>query len=115
MNSAGMRVTFNVVLPNFGYGSGRESIVKVATAAEELGYAGVGPADHVLVPHGEPERYERVFEAFTTLAYIAALTERIKLIPSIIVLPMRNPFLVAKVAATLDVLSGGRLILGLGV
>jgi alkanesulfonate monooxygenase SsuD/methylene tetrahydromethanopterin reductase-like flavin-dependent oxidoreductase (luciferase family) len=59
--------------------------------------------------------YGRVFEPLVALAYVASQTRRIKLGTSVIVLPMRNPFVVAKQVATLDALSGGRVILGLAV
>ncbi len=104
----------HVALPNFGVGSSKESLIEIAVTAEELGYGALGVADHLLIPRGNPSRYERVFEAFTTLAYVAAVTKRIRLMPSVVVLPMRNPIIVAKEAATLDVLSDGRLVLGLG-
>ena len=59
--------------------------------------------------------YDHIFESILTLGYIAGITERIKLGTSVIVLPMRNPILLAKQIATLDALSDGRVILGLGV
>ena len=90
-------------------------MAEIAEEAEALGFDGIATTDHILVPKGEPERYERVFEALTVLAYLAARTKRVKLLTSVIVLFMRNPFVVAKQAATIDQLSGGRLILGLGV
>jgi probable F420-dependent oxidoreductase len=105
-------ISIAVVLPSFGPDASPESIASVARTAEELDFYGLGVADHVLVPYGEPVRYERIFEVLTTLAYAAALTHRIRLISAILVLPMRNPFIVAKQAATIDVMSGGRLTLG---
>jgi probable F420-dependent oxidoreductase len=105
----------HLAIPNFGRGSSVEAMAEIAQEAEELGFAGIGTTDHLLVPRGQPERYERIFEALTVLAYLAARTRRVKLITSVIVLFMRNPFVVAKQAATIDQLSGGRLVLGLGV
>jgi probable F420-dependent oxidoreductase len=104
----------HVAIPNFGRGSTPEAIAEIAEGAEELGFDGIGTTDHILVPKGHPERYERVFEALAVLAYLAARTRRAKLITTVIVLPMRNPFVVAKQAVTIDQLSGGRLVLGLG-
>lgn len=106
---------FHVAIPNFGRGSTAESIAEIALEAEELGFDGVGTTDHVLVPRGQPERYERIYEAMAVLAYLAARTQRVKLVTTVIVLLMRNPFVLAKQAATIDQLSGGRLVLGLGV
>jgi probable F420-dependent oxidoreductase len=105
----------HLAIPNFGRGSSVEAMAEIAQEAEELGFDGIGSTDHLLVPRGQPERYERIFEAMTVLAYLAAKTKRVKLITSVIVLFMRNPFVVAKQAATIDQLSGGRLVLGLGV
>jgi probable F420-dependent oxidoreductase len=104
----------HVAIPNFGRGSTPEAIAEIAEEAEELGFDGVGTTDHLLVPQGHPERYERIFEALVVLAYLAARTRRVTLISTVIVLPMRNPFVVAKQAATIDQLSGGRLVLGVG-
>src|SRR2546422_6381257 len=104
----------HVAIPNFGRGSTPEAIAEIAEEAEELGFDGIGTTDHILVPKGHPERYERIFEALAVLAYLAARTRRVKLITTVVVLPMRNPFVVAKQAVTIDQLSGGRLVLGLG-
>ena len=105
----------HIAIPNFGPGSMAQTIAEIAGDVEALGFDGIGTTDHLLVPEGQPARYERAFEALTVLAYLAARTRRVKLITTVIVLLMRNPFLVAKQAATVDQLSGGRLVLGLGV
>jgi probable F420-dependent oxidoreductase len=105
----------HIAIPNFGRGSSVEAMTEIAQEAEELGFDGIATTDHLLVPRGQPERYERIFDALVTLGYLAAHTKRVKLITSVIVLFMRNPFVVAKQAATVDQLSGGRLVLGLGV
>ena len=105
---------FHIAIPNFGRGSSAEAIAEIAEEAEELGFDGIATTDHLLVPKGRPERYERIFDALAVLAYLAARTKRVKLITSVVVLLMRNPFALAKQAATIDQLSGGRLILGLG-
>jgi probable F420-dependent oxidoreductase len=105
----------HLALPNFGRGSSVESLAEIAQEAEELGFDGIGTTDHLLVPKGQPERYERIFDALVVLGYLAAHTRRVKLLTTVIVLLMRNPFVVAKQAATIDQLSGGRLVLGLGV
>jgi probable F420-dependent oxidoreductase len=104
----------HLAIPNFGRGSSVEAMSEIAQEAEALGYDGVGTTDHLLVPKGQPERYERIFDALAVLAYLAGKTNRVKLITTVVVLLMRNPFVVAKQAATIDELSGGRLVLGLG-
>jgi probable F420-dependent oxidoreductase len=81
-----------------------------AQLADELGLTRLRVPDQVLRPDSGP-----LHEPMTLMAYIAGVTERIELVPSVIVLPSRQTALVAKQAAELDVLSGGRLRLGIGV
>jgi probable F420-dependent oxidoreductase len=108
-----MRVGVN--LPNYSDLGTRDTISSIADAAEELGYASLWTTDHVLLPTRLPEPYGRLLESLTTLSYLAARTERIGLATSVLVLPQRDPLLVAKQAATVHHLSGGRLTLGVGV
>ncbi len=90
-------------------------IARVAIAAEAAGFHGMGFTDH-------PAPSQRwldggghdALDPFVALGYAAAHTETLRLIPNIVVLPYRNPFVVAKAAATLDVLSGGRFTLAVG-
>lgn len=103
-----------VCLPNYGRAASPEAIREVALAAEALGFDSVWTTDHILVPQAHLEPYGRIFETWTTLAYVAAITQRVRLGTSILLLALRHPVLVAKQAATLDQLSGGRLILGVG-
>jgi probable F420-dependent oxidoreductase len=86
----------------------------IAQAAERLQYDSVWVSDHVLVPEDRP-RYGHLYEALTTLAYIAGKTERLRLGVSVLVLPQRHAILAAKQIATVDNLSGGRVILGVGI
>lgn len=81
-----------------------------AELAEELGFSHLRVPDQVLRPDSG-----HMHEAMTLLAYIAAVTSTIELVPSVIVLPLRQTALLAKQAAELDLLSGGRLRLGVGV
>jgi probable F420-dependent oxidoreductase len=103
-----------VALPNFSKLGTRGDVIEVARAAEALGYDSLWTTDHVMMTKGQEESYGHILEAMTTLAYVAALTEKIRLGISVIVFPQRNPVLFAKETATLDVLSGGRLIVGVG-
>jgi len=105
---------FHVALPNGHQGVTIDQLVEIAEAAEELGFAGVWPLDHVLVGPDLKDRYPWVIEPMTLLGYLAARTRKIRLGTSIIVLAMRNPFVVAKQAATLDLLCSGRFTVGLG-
>jgi probable F420-dependent oxidoreductase len=81
-----------------------------AVAAEELGFTHLRVPDQVIRPGTGP-----LDEPMTVLSYIAAVTSKIELVPSVIVLPARPTVLIAKQAASLDRLSGGRLRLGVGV
>src|SRR3990172_6213918 len=107
---------FGVGLPNFRRLASTEAIGTVAQAAEALGFDSVWVSDHIVVPHSAIPRFGEVFfEPFTTLAYVAGQTRRIRLGTSVIILPYRNPLFMAKALATIDVLSGGRLIVGAAV
>ena len=107
----------HVALPNGGLGlrPSAEELADLAVRAEELGYRAVWALDHLLVGPTLRERYGFVHEPLVLLSYIAARTRTVRLGTSVIVLPMRNPFALAKQVATLDHLSAGRTVLGLGV
>lgn len=105
---------FGACLPNYGKDASREAIVRVAKLAEEVGYDSVWSTDHVLVPKAYTSPYGNIYDVLATLAYVAAVTERVKLGTSVIILPMRNPMVVAKQVASIDNLSNGRMILGIG-
>lgn len=103
-----------VIFPCNEIGGDTGAIRAYAQAAEDLGYAHLEVFDHVV---GEPSNYAgRLWrEPFVVLSFLAALTERIELTTGIIILPQRQTALAAKQAADLDLLSDGRLRLGLGV
>jgi probable F420-dependent oxidoreductase len=107
-------VDVHVALPNGHRGVTLDQLTEITEVAEELEFKGVWPLDHVLVGPDLKDRYPWVIEPMTLLGYLAARTSRIRLGTSVIVLGMRNPFVVAKQAATLDLLSSGRFALGLG-
>lgn len=104
---------FDVALPNTGLAASLELLIDVAQAADELGFRALWTIDHVLPPP-EAVNYHRVLEPFVVLSYLAALTRRVRLGTGVLVLPQRNPFVVAKQVATLDTMSGGRAVLGVG-
>ena len=95
-----------VCIPNFSAPANPATIVEVAQAAEQLGYDSVWTTDHIMMPRGNDEPYGHIYEALTVLAYIAAVTRRVELGTSVIVLPPRNPVLIAKETASIDALSG---------
>ncbi len=93
-------------------------LVEMAVLAERLGYHSVWGNDHITPPSYVRDTYAetpRFFEPLTMLSYIAARTTRIGLGTSVVPLPLREPGYLAKQVATLDVLSGGRVLLGVGV
>ncbi len=106
---------FGLSLRNTGAGSSSEAIEAGAETAERLGWETVWTTDHVLVPHSAAAEYGRTFEAIATLAWVGARHPRLRLGTSIIVVPQRNAVLLAKELATLDVLSEGRFIAGVGI
>ena len=106
---------FGLNLPNYSSLGNRESMIAIAQDAEELGYSSLWTSDHILIPANRPEPFGNVLETFTTLSYLAARTETIRLGTGILVLPQRDPLLVAKQAATIHHLSAGRFTLGVGV
>ncbi len=106
---------FGLNMPNYSSLGNRESMIAIAEKAEELGYSSLWTSDHILIPKNLPEPFGNVLETFTTLSYLAARTKTIRLATGILVLPQREPLLVAKQAATIHHLSGGRLTLGFGV
>jgi probable F420-dependent oxidoreductase len=100
------------ILPS-SHGEHAEQIRRFAARAEELGFDSLFVTDHLLTAH----RFYRVswLEPLTTLAHAAAVTGRVRLGTSILVLPTREPVVLAKEISTLQRLSGGRFVLGAGV
>jgi len=112
-----------VTFPQIEYGSDPAAVRDYAQTAEGLGYSHIVAYDHVLGANPDrpggwrgPYTHENPFiEPFVLFSYMAGLTETIEFATGIIILPQRQTALVAKQAATLDVLSGGRLRLGVGL
>ena len=94
-----------------------QDVVDLAVKAEELGYNSVWVNHHILNVGYIHDRLEDrpYYDALTTLTWVAALTERVRLGTTVLVLPYLNPLVLAKAVATLDVMSGGRVTLGVGV
>jgi probable F420-dependent oxidoreductase len=106
-------VRFGIALPQYGPATA-EGLTRAARQAEDLGFDDVWVADHIAVPVGAPYPPSFLLESLTTLSFAAAVTTRVGLGTSILVLPLRRPVVAAKQLATVDVLSGGRLLLGVG-
>ena len=104
-----------VNVPNYGPGTDPGVLREWALTVEGLGFDLLMVSDHVVVTPDVAVRYpEPFFEPFTTLSWLAAITTRVRLGTTVIVLPYRHPLLVARMARNLDELSGGRLVLGVG-
>jgi probable F420-dependent oxidoreductase len=106
---------FGLCLPNFRAGSSAEGIDAAAAAAEAAGWSTVWTTDHLLIDRPNANDYGRIFEAILTLGWVGGRHPSIRLGTSVIVMPMRNAVVVAKELATLDALTGGRSIAGLGI
>lgn len=108
-----MKLGVNLI--NFGPGGGHEAMLRWTLAAEELGYDSVMVSDHVAITADVAESYPEPYQdPFVTLAWLAGQTSRIRLGTTVIILPYRHPALTARLAADVDHVSGGRLILGVG-
>ena len=116
---------FGFALPTTTNG---DELCRFARAVERLGYESVWAPDHIVLPIEPTDQYpytedgsftrassSPVLETMTTLSYVAACTSRIKIGSTVIIVPYRNPILQAKMFASLDVLSGGRAVCGVGV
>nr|MCS5604597.1 TIGR03619 family F420-dependent LLM class oxidoreductase [Alphaproteobacteria bacterium] len=110
---------FSFRIPNadyLGFPATPDAIVTAAQRAESLGYDALLLNDHLII-NGAADvvtSWGNVYEPLTTMAFLAAQTEQIKLATSVLILPHRNPILTAKTVATLDQFSSGRIILGIG-
>jgi probable F420-dependent oxidoreductase len=98
----------------------REALERIGPLAEELGYDWLVVGEHVVVPDPRErpspmEPGDPILDGVVSLAFLAGRTERIRLVTGIVILPQRNPLVLAKQLASVDVLSGGRLVFGLGV
>lgn len=111
-----MRVGLHI--PDFTMDGGpavlRERLVEMGRLAEQGGFDRISVMDHVWqIGHLGPPEHE-MLEAYTTLGYLAGKTERVKLLTVVTAVVYRDPGLLAKAVTTLDVLSGGRAMLGIG-
>jgi len=122
---------YGFYLPNSGAGAEPDALADIAKQGDRLGFYCMVMPDHILQPNQVDSTYPYSLtgdilaagqsgdgewpEQITTLAYLAGVTERIRLVTSVMIIPYRNPILTAKMLSTLDMLSKGRLILGAGV
>jgi len=101
---------FGIFLPTHDFAKAQA----VAQSAEEQGYYSVSINDHFFPPMGPEQRKVPQLECYTTLSALAAVTTRVRLAPMVTAMSFRNPALLAKMTSTLDQISGGRFIAGLG-
>ena len=119
---------FGIIFANAGPSAGAEHAVGLAQLAEENGFDTLWTVEHVVVPAGYESQYPYsrdgrmpggedipIPDPLVWLTWVGAVTRRIKLATGVLILPQRNPVVLAKEVATLDALSGGRVVLGVGV
>src|SRR5579862_9292286 len=113
-----MTVSFSCRCPNadyLGFEASPEAIVAAAKKAEEVGFDAIFVNDHIIV--GDDARsapWTNVYDPFVAMSFIAAHTTRIGVGVSVLIMPYRNPVATAKALATLDRMSGGRVVAGVG-
>jgi len=116
---------FGFTVPSGGPIASPGKIITLARRGEALGFGFLGVSDHVVLPNDIQSKYpynphgrylgsSEYLEPLTLLSFVAAQTSKVRLVPSVLVLPYRGPVLTAKILASIDVLSQGRLILGCG-
>jgi len=106
---------FGVWLPNCRHLATPEIIRGTAVRAEELGYDSVWVSDHVVVPRANiPNFGTTIFDPLVTLGVVAGATRRVQLGTTVLIVPYRNAVVTAKMVSSLDALSGGRVVLGVG-
>jgi probable F420-dependent oxidoreductase len=107
---------YGICLPNYTDVASPDAIDATAAVAERLGWEAVWTTDHILVDTGDVAAdYRTVYDAIQTLTWVAGRHPTVRLGTSVIVVPQRNAVELAKTLATLDTLSGGRVIAGVGV
>ena len=106
---------YGVCIPQAGRFLDPDVVRRVAGEVESLGYDTLWVSDHIIVPVGESYIPELMHEPLALLAWLAAETERITLGVSVLVVPYRDPVFTAKFLASVDVLSRGRVVLGVGI
>ncbi len=124
----GSKVEFGIRLPVGGPLANTSDIARAARRADALGYDAVWVHDFIVWTHMQDKTHvscgatelvkedtpPNFYESLTNLAYLAGITERVKLGVAVLCLPYRNPILAAKQLANIDLLSNGRLLLGVG-
>ena len=121
-------MNFGFYLPSHGATAAPKALKRIAQLGDQLGFHSMVVGDHILAPRTLTSQYPysvggqvpwggdgEHLEQLTELTFLAGITERIRIVPSVLIVPYRNPLLTAKMLATMDLLSEGRLTLGVGV
>lgn len=117
---------YGFYLPTRGPLINRPDLTRIMQTGEKLGFHSVMVADHIVIPESSESVYPYTadgaflskgdaMETLTTMSYVAGATEKLRIVSSVMIVPQRNPVFTAKALATVDVLSGGRVTLGVGV
>jgi probable F420-dependent oxidoreductase len=117
---------FGFYLPTRGPTATRDALLAITTHAESQGFDSVMIADHVVIPESVESAYpytisgafvgdEEAMEQLSLMSFVAAVTERMRIVASVMIVPQRNPVVTAKMLSTIDVLSNGRVTVGIGV
>ena len=104
-----------VILPNYGEQASPERVRRAAETAEELSFDSVWATEHLIVGPEAAETYGRVYEPLVVLSWLAGLTQHVGLGTSIILMPLHHPIELAKQVATLQLVSGRPIRLGVGI
>ena len=116
-----------ISIPHSGFLTERNNISSIASKADTLGFNFLTVSDHIVIPrfvdsnmpYASDGKFDPgdgfCYDPLTLLSFLSAVTENIRLVPSVMVVPYRNPIYVAKMISTIDVLSSGRVTLGCGV
>jgi probable F420-dependent oxidoreductase len=106
---------FGIHLPQYGRVASAHAITRAAQHAEELGFDDIWVSDHIVHPASQSYPSPHLIDPLVTLTWGAAATTRVGLGTSVLVVPMHNPLELANALASIDALSGGRVIAGIGV
>src|SRR6185503_15505387 len=110
-----LSVKLGVWIPNCRHLATPAIIRSTAIRAEQLGYESVWVSDHVVVPRANIVNFgETIFDPLVTLGVIAGATSRVQLGTTVLIVPYRNAVVTAKMISSLDALSGGRFVFGIG-
>src|SRR3954451_4630030 len=110
-----MAMTYGIHLPQYGRVASGDAVSRAAQHAEDLGFGDVWVSDHIVHPNEQTYPSPFLLDPFATLSWAAAVTTRVRLGTSVLVVPQHNPVWLANHLASVDAMSGGRLVVGAGI